>query len=100
METTKIQTLDSTNNLNGIPVVPTDSDVDIDIERSVETGGTEPETLAIRSENEKQYDFAMDFPDGGVRAWSVAAGAAGVLFCTFGYINAFGKASVENPTVS
>ncbi|KAA8574621.1 hypothetical protein EYC84_003873 [Monilinia fructicola] len=90
METTKIQTLDSTNNLNGIPVVPTDSDVDIDIERSVETGGTEPETLAIRSENEKQYDFAMDFPDGGVRAWSVAAGAAGVLFCTFGYINAFG----------
>jgi MFS family permease len=30
------------------------------------------------------------FPDGGARAWSVAAGAAGVLFSTFGYANAFG----------
>ncbi|KFY42847.1 hypothetical protein V495_04309 [Pseudogymnoascus sp. VKM F-4514 (FW-929)] len=31
-----------------------------------------------------------DFPDGGPRAWSVAIGAAGVLFTTFGYVNAFG----------
>jgi MFS family permease len=30
------------------------------------------------------------FPDGGARAWLVAAGAAGVLFSTFGYANAFG----------
>lgn len=30
------------------------------------------------------------FPDGGARAWSVAVGAAGVLFCTFGYANGFG----------
>lgn len=30
------------------------------------------------------------FPEGGARAWSVAIGAAGVLFCTFGYVNAFG----------
>ncbi|RAL60355.1 hypothetical protein DID88_000131 [Monilinia fructigena] len=86
MENTKIQKVDFTN--NGIPVIPTDSDVDI--ERSVDIGEAEPETPAIRSESEKQYDFAMDFPDGGAKAWSVAAGAAGVLFCTFGYINAFG----------
>lgn len=33
---------------------------------------------------------AMDYPDGGARAWSVAIGAAGVLFCTFGYCNAYG----------
>lgn len=33
-----------------------------------------------------------DFPDGGFRAWSVAAGASGVLFSTFGYANAFGYA--------
>lgn len=30
---------------------------------------------------------AMDFPDGGAKAWSVAIGAACVLFCTFGYAN-------------
>jgi hypothetical protein len=30
------------------------------------------------------------FPEGGARAWSVALGTAGILFCTFGYVNAFG----------
>ena len=30
------------------------------------------------------------FPDGGARAWLVAAGAAGAFFCTLGYTNAFG----------
>jgi len=30
------------------------------------------------------------FPEGGARAWSVVAGTSGVLFCTFGYANAFG----------
>jgi len=32
------------------------------------------------------------FPEGGVRAWSVAIGCSGVLFSTFGYVNAFGYA--------
>jgi hypothetical protein len=32
----------------------------------------------------------ITFPEGGARAWSVAFGAAGTLFCTFGYANAFG----------
>lgn len=31
-----------------------------------------------------------EFPDGGTRAWLVAAGAGGVLFCTLGYTNVFG----------
>ncbi|KAB8279162.1 MFS general substrate transporter [Aspergillus minisclerotigenes] len=31
-----------------------------------------------------------DFPDGGLRAWSVAAGAAGLMLCAFGYVNSFG----------
>lgn len=31
-----------------------------------------------------------DFPDGGLQAWSVAAGAAGLMFCAFGYVNSFG----------
>ncbi|KAL3427810.1 riboflavin transporter MCH5 [Phlyctema vagabunda] len=30
------------------------------------------------------------FPEGGARAWAVAAGTAGILFTTFGYVNAFG----------
>lgn len=29
-------------------------------------------------------------PDGGLRAWMVAAGTAGILFCTMGYANSFG----------
>ncbi len=31
-----------------------------------------------------------EYPEGGPRAWLDATGAAGVLFCTSGYINAFG----------
>jgi hypothetical protein len=31
-----------------------------------------------------------DYPDGGLRAWLVAAGAAGIFFCTMGYANTFG----------
>lgn len=30
------------------------------------------------------------YPEGGFRAWSVVAGCACILFCTFGYGNAFG----------
>jgi hypothetical protein len=30
------------------------------------------------------------FPEGGARAWSVAAGTAGVTFCTLGYLNSYG----------
>ena len=41
----------------------------------------------------------MVFPEGGARAWGVALGTAGVLFCTFGYANAFGMYSDINPRV-
>ena len=30
------------------------------------------------------------FPEGGARAWGVALGCSGILFCTFGFANAFG----------
>ena len=33
------------------------------------------------------------FPDGGLQAWAVVAGAFCVLFCTFGYLNAYGCVS-------
>ncbi|KAK4448803.1 monocarboxylate permease-like protein [Podospora aff. communis PSN243] len=31
-----------------------------------------------------------DFPEGGTRGWLVAAGTAGIMFCTLGYANSFG----------
>ena len=30
------------------------------------------------------------YPEGGLRAWSVVAATSCILFCTFGYANAFG----------
>ncbi|OJD18324.1 hypothetical protein AJ78_01637 [Emergomyces pasteurianus Ep9510] len=43
-------------------------------------------------DSENNVDFKPDdsYPDGGGRAWGVAAGTSGVLFCTFGMANAFG----------
>jgi hypothetical protein len=38
----------------------------------------------------KEISDPTTFPEGGARALAVAAGAAGVLFCTLGYSNAFG----------
>lgn len=86
MESTKTHKAKDDPTSTGRPI-----DSDVDIERPVEKAETKNERLeAVQSEAEKQNAFIMDFPDGGARAWSVAAGAAGVLFCTFGYINAFG----------
>ncbi|KFY71645.1 hypothetical protein V499_08179 [Pseudogymnoascus sp. VKM F-103] len=42
------------------------------------------------TDNDKGATPAIAFPEGGARGWATAAGAAGVLFCTFGYINTFG----------
>ena len=36
------------------------------------------------------YNDPNTYPEGGAKAWGVALGAAGVLFCTMGYMNAFG----------
>jgi hypothetical protein len=41
-------------------------------------------------EAEKETSDMTTFPERGARAYSVAIGAAGLLFCTFGYVNAFG----------
>jgi hypothetical protein len=30
------------------------------------------------------------FPEGGLRAWTVVAGSFCILFCSFGYLNAYG----------
>lgn len=51
--------------------------------------GSPPKSVE-ETENEKATAAAMDFPEGGARGWATAAGTAGVMFCTFGYINTFG----------
>jgi len=48
----------------------------------------EPEANLESKPDEEHSQQA--FPEGGARAWSVAAGCAGILSCTFGYVNAFG----------
>jgi hypothetical protein len=40
--------------------------------------------------DEKAADDLEQYPEGGMRAWLVAAGAAGVVFSTMGYSNSFG----------
>ena len=47
-----------------------------------------PAEHIISPESEKASE--LTFPEEGVRAWSVAIGCGGIMFCTFGYINAFG----------
>jgi len=47
--------------------------------------GASPDEIDV-----KEISELTTFPEGGARAWAVAAGAAGVLFCTLGYSNAFG----------
>ena len=49
----------------------------------------EEKDSTLESQPQKTTD-TQPFPDGGTRAWLVACGCAGILFCTFGYANAFG----------
>lgn len=66
-----------------IKMDPRDSDIEASLDTPIEKTPTQ---------------VAMDYPDGGLRAWSVAVGAAGVLFCTFGYANAFGYDLFYSPS--
>lgn len=57
--------------------------------------GTPPEKTGSALNPSSDMELAghpahIDFPEGGVGAWMVAASASGILFCTFGYLNAFG----------
>lgn len=46
---------------------------------------------SLGSEEEiKAEQPQVTFPEGGLRAWSVVAGAFCISFCTFGYLNAYG----------
>ncbi|KAM5354202.1 hypothetical protein ACJ41O_000852 [Fusarium nematophilum] len=57
---------------------------DFDTSDTLNEAHNTPEDQKIEKPDEQ------DFPDGGLRAWLVAAGAAGAFFCTLGYTNVFG----------
>lgn len=66
---------------------------------SLNTQKIDEETVlkdGLHNSNIGSYDLkeekqdTMTFPEGGARAWGVALGTAGVLFCTFGFANSFG----------
>lgn len=44
----------------------------------------------LGTEEIKAEQPQVTFPEGGLRAWSVVAGAFCISFCTFGYLNAYG----------
>jgi hypothetical protein len=62
------------------PEVPQESDIEASIEGQPDERAPVPQS------------GPPPFPEGGLRAWSVAIGCSGVLFSTFGYVNAFGYA--------
>ncbi|KAG8764459.1 hypothetical protein FRC12_008097 [Ceratobasidium sp. 428] len=45
---------------------------------------------ANKSDQEKAALAQPDVPEGGFTAWMTVAGSWLILFCTFGYLNAFG----------
>ncbi|KAK6540615.1 hypothetical protein TWF694_008010 [Orbilia ellipsospora] len=75
--------------LNNTPQARSEKDLDnSDIKREEAEEGTMVEQA---NDTEKQAPPpAVTFPDGGLQAWLVVLGAAIALFCSFGYVNAFG----------
>lgn len=44
----------------------------------------------ITSVEKAQPSSPVDFPEGGLQAWTVAISASCILLCTLGYVNSFG----------
>lgn len=67
-------------------VLPTDTNEHFDqaVGEKLESSRDE-ENLGVVAEESDDY-----YPEGGIRAWLTVGGAFLMLFCTFGYANAFG----------
>lgn len=51
----------------------------------------EPADIDLPDGGVKEPDGdVVTFPDGGLRAWLVVAGSSHILFCSFGFVNAWG----------
>jgi hypothetical protein len=70
------------------PEMPQESDIEASMEAQLDKEASAP-----------QY-ATPPFPEGGLRAWSVAIGCSGVMFSTFGYVNAFGYSTFGLPSFS
>jgi len=46
--------------------------------------------ISLEAQDTKLNSEDTAFPEGGLRAWLVVAATSCILFCTFGYANAFG----------
>lgn len=68
-----------------------DSQVPLDKEKSIEpTADQISEELSTHEKQPIPDATFDDFPDGGIKAWSIAIGTSLVLFCTMGMINTYG----------
>ena len=56
----------------------------------LDADGTPREKKSVENDVATEESSENAFPEGGARAWGVAAGCSFVLFATFGYVNAFG----------
>jgi hypothetical protein len=58
------------------------------------TATAEPTKNTTRTEQEKEVAIHIsefgDAPDGGLKAWLVAAGGSAIFFCCLGFSNSFG----------
>jgi hypothetical protein len=52
--------------------------------------GPREEIQVHDAEKSRSPEESVDFPEGGLRAWSIAISTAMVLFCTLGSVNSFG----------
>lgn len=73
--------------------IPSSKDLNNDVEAHAQASQAESQVSYPSSPCEQEKQTApppATFPEGGTRAWCVAAGHGGVAFCTFGYVNSFG----------
>lgn len=58
-------------------------------EQNMHQHGAPERAVSLESQPQEKA-WTPDFPEGGRAGWLAACGAAGALFCTFGFANAFG----------
>ncbi|EPS41600.1 hypothetical protein H072_4486 [Dactylellina haptotyla CBS 200.50] len=60
------------------------------VKKDLDEGTTVEDAEPIGDAEKQAPPPTITFPDGGLQAWLVVLGAAIALFCSFGYVNAFG----------
>ncbi|KAH7905994.1 MFS general substrate transporter, partial [Hygrophoropsis aurantiaca] len=71
-------------------VAPSQDTKELCDDRSWQDQHENSNTSQEESDSEKKGEHIADFPEGGLRAWSVVFGAACLSFATFGWLNSYG----------